>query len=161
MCFGVTGPLSTLGPTLGSWSHFEELTDMLFETLTHNVNGFFDWNILLDFHGGPNYIHNVVDAMIIVSDDFTEIYKQPHFYAAAHFTKFIVPGSRRIETIISGDNVENLSSLGFLRPDHKVAAMFYNKHEKNTILLRITDKSKGIMHIEIKPKSLNSLLYSI
>lgn len=161
MCFGVTGPLSSTGPSLGSWSHFEELSDMLFETLMHNVNGFIDWNIILNIHGGPNYIQNVVDAMIIVNDDFTEIYKQPLFYAAAHFTKFILPGSQRIEIITTGNNVENLSSLAFLRPDHKVVAIFYNKHEQNTICLRINDKSKGTIGIQIEPKSLNSLIYSV
>lgn len=160
MCFGVTGPLSTDGPTLGSWLHFEELTDMLFETLMHNVNGFIDWNLVLNVHGGPNYIHNVVDAMIIVSDDFQEIYRQPNFFAMAHFSKFILPGSRRINTNTSGDNVENLRSIAFLRPDSRVAAIFYNKHKKNTIFLRLNDKLKGIIGIEIKPRSLNSLLYS-
>ncbi|XP_055305432.1 lysosomal acid glucosylceramidase-like [Sitodiplosis mosellana] len=161
MCFGVTGPLSTTGPILGSWTHFEELTNMLFETLTHNVNGFLDWNIMLNMHGGPNYMNNVVDAMIIVNDEFTEIYKQPLFYAAAHFTKFILPGSRRIQAIISGDNVGDLSSLAFLRPDHKVAAIFYNKHEQNTIFLRINDKRKGTFDIQIEPKSLYTLIYLI
>lgn len=161
MCFGVTGPTSSIGPSLGSWSHFEELTDMLMETLMHNVNGFMDWNMILDIHGGPNYVNNVVDAMIIANHDFTEIYKQPLFYAAAHFTKFILPGSRRIETTISGDNVENLSSLAFLRRDRQVAAIFYNTHEESTVYLQINDESKGNIHIQIQPKSLNSLIYSI
>lgn len=161
MCFGVTGPLSTTGPTLGSWSHFEELTDMLMETLMHNVNGFMDWNMILDSRGGPNYIHNVVDAMIIANENFTEIYKQPIFYAASHFTKFILAGSRRIETTVSGNDVGFLRSLAFLRPDNKVVAIFYNRHDKNIIELRINDKSKGKANIQLKPKSLNSLLYSI
>ncbi|XP_031621875.1 putative glucosylceramidase 4 [Contarinia nasturtii] len=161
MCFGVEGPLSSTGPTLGSWLHFEELTNMLMETLMHNVNGFLDWNIILDIRGGPNYMNNVVDAMIIVNDDFTEIYKQPNFYAAAHFTKFILPGSKRIEAHVSGDNVDNLSSLAFLRPDRKVAIIFYNKHTLYTISLRIYDESKGTIDLQIKPKSLNSLIYSI
>lgn len=155
---------------------------MLFETLMHNVNGFLDWNgtccnfsteitsiklsfifyflVVLNSHGGPNYIGNVVDAMIIANYDFTQIYKQPQFYAMAHFSRFILPGSRRIETIISGDNVENLSSLAFLRPDHKVAAIFYNKNEKQIISLRISDKLRGVIDVDILPKSLNSIIYS-
>lgn len=40
MCFGVTGPLSRIGPTLGSWHHFENLTNMLMQNLNRNVNGF-------------------------------------------------------------------------------------------------------------------------
>lgn len=161
MCFGVTGPISSTGPTLGSWHHFEQLTDMLMELLIHNVNGYIDWNLILDSHGGPNYIHNLVDAMIIASADFKEIYKQPLFYSAAHFMKFILPGSRRIETNASGDNLMYLSSLAFLRPDGKVAAILYNKSQQNVISLQIIDRLKGQLDIALKPKSLNSLIYSI
>lgn len=161
MCFGVTGPISSTGPILGSWSHFEELTNMLMETLLHNVNGYIDWNIILDASGGPNYIHNVVDAMIIASEDFKEIYKQPLFYAAAHFIKFIIPGSRRIEANVIGVNAMNLSSLAFLRPDDKIAAIFYNNNNQKSVSLKIIDKLKGALDIQIEPKSLNSLIYSI
>lgn len=161
MCFGVTGPLSTTGPTLGSWSHFEALTDMLMETLMHNVNGYIDWNIILDARGGPNYIGNVVDAFIIANENFTEIYKQPLFYAAAHFAKFIPPGSKRVDSRILGDDALDLSSLAFLRPDRHVAAIFYNKNPHKTISLRVIDKLKGTIDVAIQPKSLNSLIYLI
>lgn len=145
---------------LGSWTHFEHLTEMLMENLMHNVSGYLDWNLILNTHGGPNYIGNVVDAMIIVNDDFTEIYKQPIFYAAAHFMKFILPGSKRIEIHVSGKNFEHLITLAFLRPDNKVTAIFYNKHEQITISLKINDESKGITDIRLEPKSLNTLIYS-
>lgn len=161
MCFGVTGPISSNGPSMGSWQHFEDLTSMLIETLMHNVNGFIDWNIILNARGGPNYIHNVVDAFIITNENFTEIYKQPLFYAAAHFAKFILPGSKRIETIVNGENAINLSSLAFLRPDGRVAAIFYNKHQHQAISLAVIDRTKGNISIEIESKSLNSLIYMV
>lgn len=161
MCFGVSGPVSVTGPSLGSWANFEDLTSMLMETLMHNVNGYIDWNIILNARGGPNYINNVVDAFIITNENYTEIYKQPLFYAAAHFAKFIRPGSKRIETIVNGENAIDLSSLAFLRPDGRIAAIFYNKHPHNTISLGIIDKTKGNISIEVKSKSLNSLIYMI
>lgn len=99
--------------------------------------------------------------MIIASADFKEIYKQPLLFAAAHFMKFILPGSRRIETNASGDNLMYLSSLAFLRPDGKVAAILYNKSLQNIISLQIIDRLKGQLDIALKPKSLNSLIYSI
>lgn len=160
MCFGVTGPISRTGPTLGSWKHAEELIDMLMDILLHNVNGYIDWNIILDAHGGPNYINNIVDAFIIANDDFTEIYKQPLFYAAAHFSKFILPNSKRIDIQIVGGDAANLSSLAFLRPDRQVAAIFYNTHPQKVISLDIIDALKGRFTIEIHPKSLNTLIYS-
>lgn len=160
MCFGVTGPLSSTGPKLGTWAYVEELIDMLMQNFMHNVNGYIDWNIILDSHGGPSYINNVVDAMIIANENFTEIYKQPLFYAAAHFMKFILPGSKRLETNATGVNLMDLSSLAFRRPDGKVAAIFYNKSQQSTIFLRIIDRFKGQVDIAIKPKSLNTFIYS-
>lgn len=161
MCFGVTGPVSTTVPVLGSWINFEKLTFMLMETLMHGVNGYIDWNIILDTYGGPNYINNTVDAFMIANDDFTEIYKQPLFYAAAHFAKFILPGSKRIETTIVGDNATELNSLAFLRNDNHIAAIFYNKHPHKSISLTVIDKLKGKICIEIESNSLNSLIYMI
>lgn len=160
MCFGVTGPISQTGPTLGSWKHAEELIDMLMDILLHNVNGYIDWNIILDAHGGPNYIGNVVDAFIIANDDFTEIYKQPLFYVAAHFTKFIVPTSKRIDIRVVGDDATSISALAFLRPDRQVIAIFYNKNPQKVISLGIIDASKKRLNIEIQPKSLNTLIYN-
>lgn len=160
MCFGVTGPISRTGPELGSWKNAEELIDMLMDILLHNVNGYVDWNIILDAQGGPNYVSNVVDAFIIANDDFTEIYKQPLFYAAAHFSKFIVPTSKRIDIQIGGDDAANLSSLAFRRPDGQVVAIVYNKHPQKVISLNIIDALKGRFNIELQPKSLNTLIYN-
>lgn len=168
MCFGVTGPISRTGPTLGTWAHAEELIVMLMDILLHNVNGYIDWNIVLDASGGPNYVNNIVDAFIIANDDFTEIYKQPLFYAIAHFSKFIVPNSKRIHMQIAvgdsdGDNVNdatNLCPLAFLRPDRQIAALIYNKHPHKAISLNVIDSLKGRFTIEIQPKSLNTLIYN-
>lgn len=159
MCFGVTGPISRTGPVLGSWSNAEQLIDMLMDILRHTVSAYIDWNIILDATGGPNYINNIVDAFIIANDNFTEIYKQPLFYAAAHFSKFIMPNSKRIDIKIVGDDEANLSSLAFLRPDKQVAAIFYNKNPDEVISLNIIDLLKGRTTIEIPPKSLNTLIY--
>lgn len=130
------------------------------DILLHNVNGYIDWNIVLDAHGGPNYINNVVDAFIVANDDFTEIYKQPLFYAAAHFSKFILPNSKRINIRIVGDDAANLSSIAFRRLDGQVVAIFYNKHPQKVISVNIIDVSKGRLPIEIQPKSINTITYN-
>ena len=47
--------------------------------------------------GGPNWANNNVDAPIIVNPEEGEFYKQPMYYALGHISKFIVPGSVRID----------------------------------------------------------------
>lgn len=53
--------------------------------MNHWVTGWTDWNIALDMKGGPNWVKNFVDSPIIVNAAKDEFYKQPMFYAMAHF----------------------------------------------------------------------------
>lgn len=78
----------------------------------------------LNEDGGPNYINNQVDSTIIVNGTADEFYKQPTFYVMGHFSKFIVPGSKRIDSTIIGLGI---SSVSFLRPDGKVAVVIRNR----------------------------------
>lgn len=68
----------------------------ILDDLRHSVSGWIDWNLYLDLTGGPNWVKNFVDAPIIVDRDKQTFYKQPTYYALAHFTKFIPRGSVRI-----------------------------------------------------------------
>lgn len=64
-----------------------------------------------------------IDAPTIVNATADEFYKQPMFYVIGHFSKFIVPGSQKIDSTITGDSVDAVS---FLRPDGKVAVVIRN-----------------------------------
>ena len=46
--------------------------------------------------GGPNWANNFVDAPIIVNAAQDEFYKNPMYYAMAHFSKFVTEGSVRV-----------------------------------------------------------------
>lgn len=164
MCFGAHAPVSDVGVELGHWGYTDTLVATILPNLLHNMNGYIDWNLLLNHTGGPNYANNFLDAAIIANADFTEIYKQPMFYIMAQFSKFISPGSRRIATTTttSSNGMENdttVDVVSFLRPDGKIAVILYNKWPV-TINVNVIDKLKGNMHIELMPESLNTLIYS-
>lgn len=65
-----------------------------------------------------------LDAPTIVNATADEFYKQPMFYVLGHFSKFILPGSQRIDSTITGDGV---NGIAFLRPDGKVAVVIRNR----------------------------------
>jgi len=69
-------------------------------------------------------VGNYVDSPIIVNAKADEFYKQPMFYALAHFAKFVLPGSRRIEHTISSNSIECVSVL---RPDNVTAIVLQNR----------------------------------
>ncbi|KAM3728552.1 putative glucosylceramidase [Dirofilaria immitis] len=84
-------------PLLGDWSRGDMYAHDIIQDLSHWVSGWTDWNLCLDLKGGPNFVKNYVDAPIIVNGTADEFYKQPMFYILGHFSKFIPPGSIRIE----------------------------------------------------------------
>ncbi len=53
---------------------------------------------MLDLKGGPNWVSNFHSSPIIVNVEKGEFYKNPQFYALAHFSKFLPHGSVRIGT---------------------------------------------------------------
>ncbi len=60
------------------------------------VDGWVDWNMVLDRQGGPNWFKNWCIAPVIVDPDKDEVYFTPLYYAMAHFSKYIRPGAVRI-----------------------------------------------------------------
>jgi glucosylceramidase len=91
-----------------------------------------DWNLVLDTNGEPNHASNAVDSLIIVNAMSDEFYKQPMFYALAHISKFIPPGSQHIQ--MYSDN-KALSSAAFLREDGNVAIMLLNRYTSLLLLI--------------------------
>lgn len=70
-------------------------------------------------------MNNFVDAAIIVNEEADEFYKQPMFYALGHFSKFLVPGSFRIDNTASPSNV--LDIVCAMRPDGTIAIVVLNR----------------------------------
>ena len=80
----------------------------------------------LDINGGPNWNNNNVDSTIIVIPENDEFYKQPMYYATAHFSNFVPRHSRRI--LSTGfENIENITAIAFLTPDKKIVVVTVNR----------------------------------
>uniref|UniRef100_A0A914GQ42 Glucosylceramidase n=1 Tax=Globodera rostochiensis TaxID=31243 RepID=A0A914GQ42_GLORO len=94
-CTGFVHP-DDAGPRLGNWTRGWQYGWDIVQNLLHWTGGWVDWNLYLDMNGGPNWVHNYVDAPIIVNAERDEFYKQPMFYFLAHFSRFMPPGAVRI-----------------------------------------------------------------
>ncbi|MCB9284715.1 MAG: glycoside hydrolase family 30 protein [Lewinellaceae bacterium] len=60
------------------------------------VDGWVDWNMVLDKQGGPNWFKNWCVAPVIVDPEKDEVYFTPLYFTMAHFSRFIRPGAKRI-----------------------------------------------------------------
>lgn len=158
--FGIgTIPQPLKGVLLGSWERAENLTVELIDNLNHGVSAYLYWNFILDNLGGPNYAQNYIDSPIIVNESYTAVYKQPMFYAFAHFAKFIPVGSQRISARLSGTDISLIHAVAYSWPDGTISMILYNFSGAKTVDLSVIDKRNGVIRLALKPKSINSLIY--
>ena len=55
-----------------------------------------DWNLVLDYNGGPNHKNNFCNSPIMLAKNKSSYIKNLSFYYIAHFSKFIKPRAKKI-----------------------------------------------------------------
>jgi glucosylceramidase len=91
--------------------------------LNNYVDGWIDWNMVLDRQGGPNWFKNWCTAPVIVDPERDEVYFTPLYYTMVHFSKFIRPGAVRIG-FDSKD--KDLMVTAAINPDKSIAVVLFN-----------------------------------
>jgi len=107
--------------------------------LNNWVNGWIDWNIVLDKQGGPNWFKNWCGAPILVDPEKNEVYITPVYYVMAHFSKYIRPEAKRIGFENSDSE---LMVTAAQNPDKSIIAVVLNQgSEAKCFTLFLGDKS--------------------
>ena len=96
-------------------------------TLNNWVDGWVDWNMVLDRQGGPNWANNWCLAPVIVDPEADEVYFTPLYYTMAHFSKYIRPGAKRIGFELDD---EDLLVTAAQNPDGSIAVVVLNQTEE-------------------------------
>jgi len=109
--------------------------------LNNWVDGWVDWNMVLDRQGGPNWFENWCVAPVIVDPDKDEVYFTPLYYTMAHFSKFIRPGAVRI---------------GFENPDDTIMmTAAQNPDGSIAVVLLNMDKESKFFNLELNKRSVS------
>ncbi len=121
--------------------------------LNNYVDGWIDWNMVLDKQGGPNWFKNWCTAPVIADPENDEVYFTPLYYVMAHFSKFIRPGAVRI----GFDNPDKeLMITAANNPDGSNVAILFNPGEKEkNITLSLNKKTT---HIRISGKAIQTVV---
>ncbi|MEQ9168304.1 MAG: glycoside hydrolase family 30 protein, partial [Fulvivirga sp.] len=111
--------------------------------LNNWVDGWIDWNMVLDKQGGPNWFKNWCIAPVIVDPEADEVYFTPLYYTMSHFSKYIRPGSKRIGF---NNSNENLQVTAAKNPDGSIAVVILNE-DKNpqSFSLSLGEETKQIV----------------
>ncbi|KAK0134966.1 Glucosylceramidase [Merluccius polli] len=145
------------GVKLGSWERAEQYAADIIQDLNHYVVGWTDWNLALDMGGGPNWVKNFVDSPIIVNAKQDVFYKQPTFYSMAHFSMFLLKGSRRVGVSASGETALEFSA--FIRPDGSVVLIILNRSAL-VVQFEVWDPAVGFIPSTAPPRSLLTLAWN-
>ncbi len=117
------------------------------------VDGWVDWNMVLDKQGGPNWYKNWCVAPVIVDPEKDEVYFTPLYYTMAHFSKYIRPGSVRI----GFENPDpSLMITAAQNPDGSIAVVILNiNSESKNIKLSLGDRS---VEVQINPQAIQTIM---
>jgi len=124
--------------------------------LNNWVDGWVDWNMILDKQGGPNWFKNWCVAPVIVDQEKDQIYFTPLYYTMAHFSKFMRPGAVKIGCTI---NHKDLMTTAVKNPDGTLAVVIFNPtSEKFNLEIELNNQTriisidgKALQTIIIKP----------
>ena len=119
------------------YSHFDSNDELFNSELYANeiigdfnsgINAFIDWNIVLDYNGGPNHKKNYCNSPIMLNENQNDYIKTSSFYYIAQFCKYIKPGAKRIAF---SRYTENIQVTAFQNPDNSVIIVLLNKNDYN------------------------------
>ena len=121
--------------------------------LNNWVDGWVDWNMVLDRQGGPNWFKNWCIAPVIVDPENDEVYFTPLYYVMAHFSKFIRPGAK----VIGLENSDpDLMAAASQNPDGSIAVVLFNEGKtKKSYYLNLGKQSK---RIAISPQAIQTVV---
>jgi len=120
--------------------------------LNNWVDGWVDWNMVLDRQGGPNWFKNWCVAPIIVDPEKDEVYFTPIYYTMAHFSKYIRPEAKVIKV---NNTDEDLMVTAAKNPDQTIAVVIFNQtQEAKSINLVLNDKS---VDFSISPQAIQTI----
>ena len=96
--------------------------------LSHGSNAYIDWNILLDYQGGPNHKKNFCNSPIMLNENGDDYYKNLCYYYISQIAMIVRPGATRIATTRYTDNIE---VVAFENLDKSIGIVLLNRHDKN------------------------------
>ncbi len=102
--------------------------------LNNWVEGWVDWNMVLDRTGGPNLADNWCIAPVIVDTASDEVYYTPLYFIMSHFSKYIRPGAK----VLSVDQQGELLVAAVKNENGSIACVVLNQpSEKQEFAINI------------------------
>jgi glucosylceramidase len=124
--------------------------------LNNRVDGWVDWNMVLDPQGGPNWFENWCAAPVLVDPEKDEVYFTPLYYTMAHFSKYIRPGALVIGHEHTDDDLQVTAAQN---PDGTIAVVVFNPGETaKDFEIELNDRSASV---QISAKAIQTIVITM
>lgn len=151
------------GSRPGKWFCGERYAHNIINDLNNGCNAWIDWNMALDMEGGPNHVGNFCDAPILINTETKEVLFQNTFYYIGHFSRFITPGSKRVEckinpfmvpACVDGRMGNMIEATSFITPEGKIILVVMNRTEDEAVF------AVNLFHSDAKDKKAEKVYIS-
>ncbi len=140
-----------------NWKHAERYGEAIIRDFNIGTVGWCDWNLLLDQSGGPNHVGNFCFSPIHADIKSGSLIYTPSYYYIGHFSRFITPGARRIN---STSNRSFILTTAFLNPDEKglICVVMNTEDSKHECNLRINGKC---LKLDLPARSIQTIVLNL
>jgi glucosylceramidase len=126
------------------WTNGERYGRSMINDFNNGTVGWTDWNILLDETGGPNHVGNFCFAPVHANTKTGEIIYTPSYFYIGHFSKFIRPGAKKINSAASRSQ---LLTTAFKNTDGKLTIIVMNQSDKKVTYNLCIEKNAAVVNI--------------
>ncbi|WP_310605595.1 glycoside hydrolase family 30 protein [Anaerosporobacter sp.] len=92
--------------------------------LNQGMNGYIDWNLVLNAEGGPNHVGNFCDAPVMYDKDSDQLDIKLSYYYIGHLSRYVKKGAKRI---LVSRHTDQVDAVGFVNPDGEKIVVLMNR----------------------------------
>ncbi len=125
------------------WENVSHYMHDIIGNANAGMNSFYDWNLILDENGGPNYAENYCDAPFMYHIGSNELEERQTLKAIGHFSRFIHSGD---EMTAFSKYTDKLEFTAFSSQDGTISCIAFNPQDKKMkAVIRIGEECAEIM----------------
>ncbi|MBO4377101.1 MAG: glucosylceramidase [Lachnospiraceae bacterium] len=124
--------------------------------LKNGCSAIIDWNLILDYMGGPNHVENFCDAPLMSIKDKDAYERKLSYYYIGHFSRYIKSGAKQI---VATSYTDKLETLGYINPDGERVIIILNQSD-DKIPVKVKENEEHVSTM-MAPHSIKTITYRI
>ncbi len=134
------------GPKPHAWHTGERYGRNIIGDLNHHVEGWIDWNLVLNEEGGPNHVNNFCDAPILYDRKTKEIIVNSSYYYIGHFSRYLKEGAKGIAATMNLP--QGVYAVSYQNPDQELVVIIQNETSESKSVSLVLQKKSKVIHLE-------------